>query len=68
MKITEDSVLTFGIHKGLKLKDVPATWLIDWSQNKFARGPLQEWVNQNMSSIKAKLDPEVVYVKDKLKK
>lgn len=66
--ITENSVLTFGVHKGKPLKEVPARWLIDWSNNEFARGPLQLWIKQNLNSIKLRLEPEIVYISDKLKK
>ena len=67
-QITENSILTFGIYKGIPLKDVPAAWLISWHSNEFSRGPLRNYISENMNSIKAKVDNEIIYVSDKLKK
>lgn len=56
MSVTENSVLTFGIHKDKKIKDVPPAWLIEWSQKDSSRGPVKKYIEENINSIKAKLD------------
>ena len=54
--ITENSILTFGIHKGKRINETPAAWLVEWSLNVYARGPLQNYIKENIHSIKLRAE------------
>jgi hypothetical protein len=41
-KITENTKLPFGKHRGIKLRDVPDGYL-DWCQEKLRNGDFHEW-------------------------
>lgn len=60
--LTDQSRLWFGKHKGKKLKDVPATYLI-WCSEKFKEEgqflKLHEYINTNWESIQ--MDAEMEY-------
>lgn len=56
IEIGEHYVLDFGIHKGTKLANVPADYLVYVYENDFLKGfakkALKEWIKENLEDIK----------------
>lgn len=67
MNLTDKSIMTFGMHKGKELQDVPATWLM-WYYNqitdKINKGTklnkvetdFKEYIEDNMEVLKKELN------------
>lgn len=50
--MTDNSIITFGIHKGAKLANVPASYLIFlYNQNKCSDG-LREYIEDNLELLR----------------
>ncbi len=50
--LTEESIITFGAHKGKKLIDVPASYLIWLYENDKCSNELKEYISDNMDALK----------------
>jgi len=48
----DDSIMPFGIHKGKKLANVPASYLLWLYDTNKAHGKLKEYIIQNMDVLK----------------
>jgi uncharacterized protein (DUF3820 family) len=51
-KVDDDWIMTFGKHKGEKLGNVPADYLIFIYENNYVFGPLLYWINKNIDTLK----------------
>lgn len=50
--MTDASLMPFGIHKGKRLIDVPAKYLIWLYDEKKCSGPLKDYIEGNMDALK----------------
>lgn len=50
--MTDESIMPFGIHKGKRLIDVPAQYLIWLYDNNKCSGPLKDYIEDNMDALK----------------
>lgn len=51
--LTDDDVMTFGAHKGVKLIKVPASYLLDLYTNGQAPTNLRGYIKRNMVALRA---------------
>ena len=52
MKLTDESIITFGIHKGKALEDVPASYLLFLYDNNRCGKDLREYIEENIDVLK----------------
>lgn len=52
-KVTDQSLFPFGRHKGEKLVNVPASYLLYWYEKKALSKSFAEYVEQNKSKLEA---------------
>ena len=64
-KLTDESIINFGMHKGKKLANVPASWLLWFYHNTNVSASWLLWFyhNTNVSAVNADLHE---YIKDNL--
>jgi uncharacterized protein (DUF3820 family) len=48
----DNSIMRFGLHKGKKLIDVPASYLIFLYENERCSGDLKQYIFDNLDSLK----------------
>lgn len=53
MPLTDESLMPFGKHKGEKLANVPAEYLIWLYENGKCYGDLKEYIRENLDTLKA---------------
>lgn len=53
MKLNSESIITFGIHKGKKLKDVPCDYLLTLYKKRIAFGCMLEYIHNNLDVLNA---------------
>lgn len=51
MKLTDESLMPFGKHKGEKMEDVPATYLMWLYENDKCNQPVREYIEDNMDVL-----------------
>ncbi len=51
-KVTENSIMTFGIHKGKKIANVPADYLVWIFENNKVFGGLLWYIRNNYDDLK----------------
>lgn len=49
---TDQSVMPFGKHKGLKLANVPAHYLIWLYESNMKDGPLKDYIKENLEALR----------------
>lgn len=49
--MTDESIMTFGIHKDKKLANVPASYLIWLYDNKKCYGELKKYIEENLDAL-----------------
>lgn len=54
-KLTDESIMPFGKHKGIKLANVPANYLIWLYDSQNASGDLLEYIRENMDCLTAEI-------------
>lgn len=54
-ELTDESIMPFGKHKGTKLANVPADYLLFCYQNYKLIAPLKKYIEDNMDSIKQEI-------------
>lgn len=52
IEYTDESVITFGLHKGKRLIDIPASYLIYLYDNGLTNGPLGDYIKENMDVLR----------------
>lgn len=50
--MNDESIMLFGMHKGKKLANVPANYLLWLYENEKAFGTLKTYIEENMDAIK----------------
>ena len=66
-KITDESVLTFGIHAGRKVGNVPARYLIFLYEQKRLPENLKAYVVENFAALKKQEHDEYISEKNRRK-
>lgn len=54
-ELTDESIMPFGKHKGTKLANVPADYLLFCYQTYKLSAPLKKYIEDNMDSIKQEI-------------
>lgn len=54
-ELTDESIMPFGKHKGTKLANVPADYLLFYYQNYKLSATLKKYIEDNMDSIKQEI-------------
>ena len=52
MKYTDQSLMPFGMHRGSKLANVPAGYLVYLYENNLQPGPLKTYIEGNLEHLK----------------
>ena len=52
----DNTIITFGMHKGKKLANVPAGYLIWLYESGRAKGELRQYIEENMDVLKTELE------------
>lgn len=55
MKISDESLMPFGKHKGEKMANVPADYLLWLYENSKVYGEVKEYIKDNLEVIKAEI-------------
>lgn len=50
MKLDDQSPMPFGIHKGKKMEDVPAAYLL-WLRDQDHEGRVREYIESNLTAL-----------------
>ncbi|WP_262246971.1 putative quorum-sensing-regulated virulence factor [Parapedobacter soli] len=53
--MSDASLMPFGIHKGKRLIDVPAKYLIWLYEENKCHGPLKDYIEDNMDALKKEI-------------
>lgn len=62
-QITENSILTFGKYKDIKIKDIPAEYLLFIFENNYCPANIAFYINRNLDSIKQKAIQKIKNIK-----
>jgi uncharacterized protein (DUF3820 family) len=57
-KLTDESFMEFGIHKGKKLAEVPDRYLLGLYNSGKCFGPIKTYIGENLDAIKANIERE----------
>lgn len=52
MKLTDDSIMPWGIHKGTKMANVPASYLLYMYDNNKCDLPVKKYIEENIEVLK----------------
>ena len=58
-KLTDESIINFGMHKGKKLANVPASWLLWFYHNtnvSAVNADLHEYIKDNLQALEKKVN------------
>lgn len=53
--MTDNSIMPFGIHKGKKMANVPASYLIFIFENNKCTPDVAKYINENMDALKLEI-------------
>lgn len=53
----DNTLMPFGVHKGVKMANVPADYLLYLYNNKKCYGDLKEYIEDNLDVLKAEAKP-----------
>lgn len=53
MKITDDSIMPWGAHKGKQMSEVPDSYLLWLYENNKVSGVIREYIKDNLDAIKS---------------
>ena len=56
MALTDESLMPFGAHKGKRMIDVPASYLMWLHDNNRASGLVKEYIDDNLQALKQELN------------
>ncbi len=56
IKMNDDSIMPFGIHKGKKMANVPDEYLLYLYENSQIYGELKEYIKENLGVIKSQIE------------
>lgn len=51
-KLTDESIMPWGIHKGTKMANVPASYLLYMYDNNKCDLPVKEYIKENLEVLK----------------
>lgn len=54
MKWTDETIMPFGKHKGLPLKNIPASYFIFLFDGDKCYGDLKKWISENIADLRLK--------------
>ena len=50
--LNDNSLMPYGIHKGKKMANVPAQYLLWCYQQSWCKGEVKEYIKENLDSLK----------------
>jgi len=53
--MTDESIMPYGIHKGKKMADVPASYLLWLYENQKCSGEVKAYIRENLDVIKGQI-------------
>jgi len=60
MKYTDETPMPFGKHKGVKLANVPASYLLFMYESKYLKAPLLDYVEENKEVLEQQAKKEKI--------
>lgn len=60
MEMTDESLMPFGRYKGMKLANVPASYLLFINEQSYVRGHLKNYITNNLDVLKEQAKEEAL--------